>query len=191
MDLEGATWDNELIEALTFIEHSVLQVPFFLMTVMRYISPTLDNIFMDSLNWVDRTYVQKHQSENPKELRAMYYPNLKMYEHAGHAPGGVGAKEGKKNKNPYDVALALVMRYGRRAGISLAIYALSFLPYVGRFVLPAASFYTFNKAVGPQVALPVFGASIFLPRKYLVRFLQSFFSSRSLMRDLVSHPQLV
>ena len=82
--------------------------------------------------------------------------------------------------------MAFLIRYGRRAGISLAIYALSHVPVVGRFVLPAASFYTFNKAVGPQPAVVIFGAGIFLPRRWLVTFLQSYFSSRSLMRELVS-----
>jgi len=43
-DLEGSTWDNEVIEGLSFIEHSVLQAPFFLMTMMRYLTPTLDNM---------------------------------------------------------------------------------------------------------------------------------------------------
>jgi len=90
-----------------------------------------------------------------------------------------------KRRAPTDAALAFLIRFGRRAGISLAIYALSYLPYVGRFVLPAASFYTFNNAVGPIPAAIIFGSGIFLPRRYLVVFLQSYFSSRSLMRELV------
>ena len=69
--------------------------------------------------------------------------------------------------------------------MSLAVYMLSYLPYVGRFVLPAASFYTFNNAVGPIPATIIFGSGVFLPRRYLVVFLQSYFSSRSLMRELV------
>jgi hypothetical protein len=44
MNLENVSWDNELIQALEFIEHSVLQVPLFLMSLMRYITPTLDNL---------------------------------------------------------------------------------------------------------------------------------------------------
>lgn len=70
--------------------------------------------------------------------------------------------------------------------MSLAIYLLSMLPLVGRFVLPAASFYTFNKAVGPVPAVAIFGSGLFLPKRLLVVFLQSYFSSRSLMRELVS-----
>ena len=90
-----------------------------------------------------------------------------------------------KHRKPMDAAIAFLTRFGRRAGISLAIYALSYLPVVGRFVLPAASFYTFNKAVGPVPATVIFGSGIFLPRRYLIVFLQSYFSARSLMRELV------
>lgn len=194
MNLDAAHWDNEVVEGLNFLEHSVLQVPFFLMSLMRYITPTLDEMqenprkfslslidilfrFMGSLYWVDQTYVQKHKSDDPQTLRAMYYPNLRMYSTHG---------DPNSKKSPMDAIIAFLIRYGRRAGISLAVYALSYLPYIGRFVLPAASFYTFNKAVGPKPAAIIFGSSVFLPKRYLVVFLQSYFSSRSLMRELVS-----
>ena len=131
---------------------------------------------MESLRWVDQTYVQKHKSEDPSSLRAMYYPNMRQY--STHGPTAT-------KKTPYDAGVLFLTRYARKAGISLAVFALSYLPYVGRFVLPAASFYTFNKAVGPQPAIIIFGAGIFLPKRYLIMFLQSYFSSRSLMRELV------
>lgn len=131
---------------------------------------------MDSLDWVDRTYLNKHKSEDPSHLRAMYAPNLRMYSQQA---------ESAKKKDPKQAMVAFFMRFGKKAALSLGIYLLSFLPYVGRFVLPAASFYTFNKAVGLQPAVLVFGSSLFLPRRYLVVFLQSYFSSRSLMRELV------
>lgn len=175
-DLQGSTWDEEIIEGVEFIEHSVLQIPFFLMSFMRYLSPTMDQMFMDSLEWVDRTYLNKHKSEDPSHLRAMYAPNLRMY--SQHA-------ETTKKKDPKKAMVAFFMRFGKKAGLSLGIYLLSFVPYVGRFVLPAASFYTFNKSVGLQPAVLVFGSSLFLPKRYLVMFLQSYFSSRSLMRELV------
>ena len=125
--------------------------------------------------------MQKHKSENPTTLRAMYYPNLQLYAAQGDT---------SKQRAPKDAVFAFLLRFGRRAAISLVIYLLSYLPYVGRFVLPAASFYTFNRAVGPVPAMVIFGSGIFLPRRYLVTFLQSYFSSRSLMRELVNSPFL-
>jgi len=43
-ELEKATWDDKVVNGLHFLEAHVLQVPFFLMTIMRYVTPTLDNL---------------------------------------------------------------------------------------------------------------------------------------------------
>lgn len=135
---------------------------------------------MDSLLWVDQTYVQKHQSDNPNNLRAMYHQNLEQY--PTHAPRA----EKEKGKTPLKQAVIMyATKQGRKAAISLAVLALSYVPYAGRFVLPAASFYTFRKSVGTQPAAAIFAASLLFPRKYMVTFLQAYFSSRTLMRELV------
>lgn len=42
--LDNVQWDDSLINGLDFIEEYVLQVPLFMMTMMRYINPTLDNL---------------------------------------------------------------------------------------------------------------------------------------------------
>jgi len=134
---------------------------------------------MDSLRWVDQTYYQKHKTEDPHNLRALYHQNLEQY--PNHAP-----KPQTEKKTPLKQAVIMyATKQGRKAGISLAVLALSYLPYVGRFVLPAASFYTFRKAVGTQPAGAIFVLSLAFPRRYLVTFLQAYFSSRTLMRELV------
>ncbi|ORY67238.1 transmembrane protein UsgS [Pseudomassariella vexata] len=176
MNLDQTSWDENLVNGLELIANHVLQVPLFLMTLMRYITPTLDNMFMDSLQWVDLTYVQKHKEEDPSKLRDMYYQNLRQYK----------LKDGSTHTTSTAEAISLFLyRFGRKAAISLAIFGLSYVPYVGRFVLPAASFYTFNKAVGLGPAAATFGVGVFLPKRYLVIFLQTYFSSRSLMRELL------
>jgi hypothetical protein len=43
--MDGVTWDDKIIRSLNFVEEYVLQVPFFLMALMRYITPTLDNLY--------------------------------------------------------------------------------------------------------------------------------------------------
>lgn len=130
---------------------------------------------MDSLLWVDQTYQQKHQMEDIKNLRPMYHQNLQQYRTADADAHG----------SPRVAILKFLTRFGRRTSISLAMYALSFLPYIGRFILPVVTFYTFNQAVGPVPAGLIFGTGIFLPRRFLIVFLQAYFSSRSLMRELV------
>lgn len=138
--------------------------------------------FMDSLRWVDQTYVQKHKSEDPHNLRAMYHQNLEQY--PAHAPRA----DKEKGKTPLKQAVIIyATKQGRKAAISLAVLALSYIPYVGRFVLPAASFYTFRKSVGTAPAAAIFAGSLLFPRRYMVTFLQAYFSSRTLMRELVSY----
>lgn len=44
VDMDHSTWDESVVDGLHFLEHSVLQVPFFLMTMMRYVTPTLDRM---------------------------------------------------------------------------------------------------------------------------------------------------
>ncbi|EQL29905.1 hypothetical protein BDFG_07589 [Blastomyces dermatitidis ATCC 26199] len=176
IDLEAATWDDKILSRLDFVSTYVLQVPFLLMTLMRYVTPTLDDMFMESLRWVDSTYIQKHKSDNPESLRALYYPYLRMY--STKKDSSTVSSLGSSFKT-------FVTRYGRRTALSLAVYMVSLLPVVGRFVIPAASFYTFNKAVGPIPALVVFGSGLVVPKRILVMFLQSYFSSRSLMRELL------
>ncbi|KAI0969080.1 transmembrane protein UsgS [Xylaria arbuscula] len=175
-NLDKASWDDILVNGLDLLANHVLQIPLFLMTLMRYATPTLDDMFMDSLNWVDQTYVSKHKNENPDHLRDMYYPNLLRYKQ----------KDGSTHsKSSAEAITMFVWRFLRKASISLAVFALSYVPYVGKLVLPAASFYTFNKAVGLGPAAVIFGTGIFLPRRYLVIFLQTYFASRSLTRELL------
>ncbi|KAG0647363.1 hypothetical protein D0Z07_7120 [Hyphodiscus hymeniophilus] len=176
LDFEHATWDDKFVNGLDFIQNYVLQVPFFLMTMMRYITPTLDNMFMDSLAWVDKTYYEKHKGEDTSTLRETYYPNLRQY----------SVRDGSTHTKSTAEAISMfLIRFGKKAGLSLAVFALSYVPIVGRFVLPAASFYTFKSVAGLGPAGIVFGTGIFLPRRYLVIFLQSYFASRSLMRELL------
>jgi hypothetical protein len=40
--LDKVTWDDSLVSGLNFVAEYVLQVPFFLMALMRYVVPTLD-----------------------------------------------------------------------------------------------------------------------------------------------------
>jgi hypothetical protein len=126
MDLESVTWDDDIVSGLEFIENSVLQVPVFLMSAMRYLVPSLDEMFMQSLDWVDRTYLAKHASDDPRTLRALYYPNLRMYGTVRVASHG-GTLSAKV------LVLPFLTRYARRAGISITVYCASFLPVVGRY----------------------------------------------------------
>ncbi|KAK4156833.1 formamidase [Chaetomidium leptoderma] len=177
LSLDRVSWDNTLVNGLGFIEEHVLQAPLFFMSLMRYVTPTLDDLFMSSLRWVDQTYVIKHKNDpDPSQLRAMYYPQLRLYR----------STDGRTHSSSTAESVTLFLyRFARKGALSLTIFGASYLPYVGRLVLPAASFWTFNRAVGLGPASVIFGTGVLLPRRYLVIFLQSYFASRSLMRELL------
>ena len=130
--------------------------------------------FMDSVKWVDTTYYAKHKGEDVSALRKAYYPNLRMY-----------SKRGTRSSS--EALTMFLVRFGKKASISLLAYALSYVPVLGPVVLPAATFWSISQVAGLGPAAIVFGTGIFLPRRYLVILLQAYFSSRSLMRELVSH----
>jgi len=164
VDLGSTQWGNKTLSGLHFIENSVLQLPLFLMSAMRFISPAMDEMFMKSLEWVDHTYMVKHKSDDPMTLRALYYPNIAMYRSQAPTP------ELKGRRSKHHAALVFLKRHAQRAVISLGIYMLTFVPYIGRFVLPAASFYSLNKAIGIEAAAVVFGVGFILPRRWMVMF---------------------
>jgi len=133
---------------------------------------------MDSLGWVDKTYMRKHAEDPASTLRMEYYPNLVQW--------GEHTKGLKEDRDPRKPATEFIARSLKKAGISVAIYGASFLPVVGRFVLPTASFYSLQNAAGVGPAAAVFFIGIFVRRRYVIIFLQAYFASRSLTRELVS-----
>ncbi|RPA86200.1 hypothetical protein BJ508DRAFT_411394 [Ascobolus immersus RN42] len=173
-------WVNNVVSSLDFLERYVLQLPFFLMALMQYITPTLDELFMKSLAWVDQTYLAKHKDDN-HPLRPLYSPSLQQYT-AHHERLDKTSALKKQTKSSFVIFL---QRYARKAGISLAVYICSFVPYLGPLVLPAASFYSFRGAVGVVPAAIIFAIGAFLPKRWMVVGLQSYFASRGLMRELL------
>ncbi|EPS40233.1 hypothetical protein H072_5954 [Dactylellina haptotyla CBS 200.50] len=179
VDLKTASWDDYIITGIRFIERNVLQLPFFLMTLtLRLQSSALDEMFMESLNWVDQTYIKKHSSENPSSLRAPYYQNLVLWEKGArpNEPGGV-VKNKKQNE--------FMVRMAKKGALSLAVYLSSMIPLLGKVVLPAASAFSVHPAVGIGPAVGVFVAGLFVPRKRIVVVLQAYHASRTLMRQLL------
>lgn len=131
---------------------------------------------MQSLQWVDTTYVAKHQHDDPSKLRDLYYPNLCHYSKQ---------REDGASKSKSKALTSFLLRFARKGLLSLLVFVLSYLPLVGQFILPAASFYTFKKSTGLGPACLIFGLGVVLPRRYLVIFLQTYYASRSLMRELL------
>ena len=52
INFEPASWYDSLVDGLDFVQNYVLQLPFFLMSLMRHITPTLDNMYVNSLRTI-------------------------------------------------------------------------------------------------------------------------------------------
>ncbi|KAG0154201.1 hypothetical protein PDIDSM_1581 [Penicillium digitatum] len=153
INMEHAVWDDKLLDGLEFMSN-----------------------FMQSIQWVDTTYIQKHKTEDPHHLRSLYYPNLAQY----------STKGGSSVSQPFPQALkSFFSRYSKKFGMLLGIYILSMVVVIGRFVMPAASFFTFRSLVGSTPAAVIFGVGLMLPKEHIVTFLHTYYASRSLMRELL------
>ncbi|KAK6331750.1 hypothetical protein TWF718_002292 [Orbilia javanica] len=192
VDLKTQSWDDWIIKGLRFLEKNVLQIPFFLMTlIIRLQRDALDEMFMESLSWVDQTYLQKHQNENPSTLRPPYHQTLILYPKHSHPPSHKSASSSSQSKGS-KLAAAIAQKQTvfikqmlKKGLISLGVYISSLLPFAGAFVLPAASAWSVHPAVGIGPALGVFVAGLFVPRKHMVIVLQAYHASRSLVRTLL------
>lgn len=147
------------------------------MTVIRHAYPKpLDDLFMQSLAWSDKMYVDKHaQDDKTKQpLRPLYYKSLSLYgRHSTHSLGGFSK---------------FVRRTAKRLLIGVIVYVLSLLPLVGRFVFPAAGFYSLYRALGEDLVLAavVGGLGLLLfPKRTYVILVQGWLSSRALTRELL------
>lgn len=87
-----------------------------------------------SLRWVDTTYVEKHQHENPATLRPMYYDNLRKY--PTRAPRHQNGKGGPAKQSAWESFLKVmngyVKRYSKRIAIGMGVYLISQEPHIGK-----------------------------------------------------------
>jgi hypothetical protein len=61
VNFEAATWDDKVVSGIDFVERSVLQIPFLMMSLMRYITPTLDEMYVTVPTETSGKYLKKLQ----------------------------------------------------------------------------------------------------------------------------------
>ena len=69
---------------------------------------------MQSIQWVDATYIQKHKAEDPNKLRSLYYPNLVQYPTSGAAVNRQGPRAQK-------ALMSFFNRYAKKVGMMLGV----------------------------------------------------------------------
>lgn len=174
----GQTTDLQFaIDTCQFMEDFVLNIDFFLILVVRYTRPEMDELFLSSLQYVDDVYKTKHP-----EATKQYYAPLQNY------TGGEIQEE--------STSLELLLKdrrfrkflqgHIRRSAITLALYMLSGSPVIGPFVLPVATFYSLNQVAGTPTAITAFCFAFAATPEYTVMFLSTFWGGRCLVNELLS-----
>jgi hypothetical protein len=163
---------------VNFIEHHVLALPFLIMTILRQIYPRpLDDLFMQSLQWSDKLYTEKHAKDNPstRSMRPLYSTALDLYAR-------------NPNSESRQSFTKFVRRTVKRLALGLMLYLLSFVPGVGRLVFPAAGFYSLYRALGEDLILAAVVGGIgllFFPQKTYAILIHGWLSTRALTRELL------
>ncbi|RUS17020.1 hypothetical protein BC937DRAFT_90530 [Endogone sp. FLAS-F59071] len=161
---DNSRLDSFLSFADDIVRDGIMSVPLVGVLFIRYLYPKpLDDLFMDSIRFVD-------EKEALPEGRKPYAPAL--------------AKYGFKI-DYWGNFLQYLKRTFKRLRLSLFVYTLTFLPLVGRFVVPIASAYTVIGSLGLYVGLTVGVCSLILPSAYSITILSSLFAMRGLTRELL------
>ncbi|KAI5793735.1 hypothetical protein DFH27DRAFT_567113 [Peziza echinospora] len=220
-------WAPQVLSGIRFFEESVLQVPLFVMSLMRHFVPTLDEVFMLSLQWADVGLVKKHiigkpahisssadekgnviigklgegvqfldEGKNKSEVQVpedigkrLYYPTLSALTPNPNPPLITRPHSAASVRPPQGSPLKkFLFRSLKKAGLSLAIYVLTFLPFpLGGMVVPLSTLYSLHKFLGLAPAVAVSLVSyILLPKSTGILLLQTYFASRHLVNDLLS-----
>lgn len=164
------------LRLVNFIEHHVLALPFLIMTTLRHIYPQpLDELFMQSLEWTDRIYTEKHARDDKSTLRPLYHKTLSLY---------------ARSSSPRSTQRfsKFVRRTIKRLLLGIVLLFLSLIPGIGKSVYPAAGFYSLYRALGEDLFLAaiVSGLGLLLfPKRVYIILIQGWLSSRALTRELL------
>ncbi|KAK9367509.1 hypothetical protein V1509DRAFT_626155 [Lipomyces kononenkoae] len=207
---EASARAAKLINGIDFIQGSVINLSGLLIGLMRYLRPEMDEMFMESLRFIDKVYFKMHPEKaisseaitrsnttvaqtgsETTPCASRFYTPLSLYTtssaqilSASRASSASASAE-KEYIPMSNNAAKFISRYFRRSILSVAIYFLSLIPYLGKIVLQIVSFYSFRKTVGIGPAIMVFSVAAFMPKSWLTIFLASYWGSRSLVRELL------
>jgi hypothetical protein len=148
------------------------------MTVLRHIYPKpLDDLFMKSLEWSDKIYLEKHSHDDKTKhpLRPIYSKTLSLYARNSSA-------------NSVKGFTLFLRRTAKRFVLGIVLYFLSLVPVVGRLVFPTAGFYSLYRSLGEDLLLAAVVGSVGLllfPKRTFVILVHGWLGSRALTRELL------
>ncbi|KAF9417654.1 hypothetical protein BGZ94_009915 [Podila epigama] len=172
-------------------------IPLLGLLFLRYLYPQpLDDIFIEGLEYSDYLLLQEH--EHAKAQKAQSHLTPKSAE-SPSSPSEASTSV-MDYRGPFTPALLAypyrvrhwqemwryIRRTWRRLKWGLLFLVLSWLPVIGRFAFPVASFISTIQSIGSKPLAVVFAvASFLLPRSVSIYLLKGFFGCRALTRELL------
>ncbi|RHZ49347.1 hypothetical protein Glove_522g16 [Diversispora epigaea] len=166
--------DHDFLENTnSWLINHVFNLPFLGLLFIRYIYPeTLDSLFIESLRNIDFVYIKNHKEEDEDELRPPYASALERYDYGF---------------NHWQETKQYLIRTGNQLKKVIAVYFLSLLPFVGGFVYPIASAFALVNSLGyvPAIIVGILMSITPGTKSFAIIFLETLYSSRALMRELL------
>ncbi|KAI8645149.1 hypothetical protein BD408DRAFT_412330 [Parasitella parasitica] len=154
--------DRALESANRFVRELVASVPLLALLFMRYVYPKpLDDLFMESLRYLDSIHPDRAPYASilaQQRFKRRYWVDMRDY----------------------------LSRTWKKVRLGLLLLLLSMIPFVGKFVFPAAGAYTTYKALGKTQGIAVGICFFFLPRWATMKLVRALIGMRSLMRELLA-----
>lgn len=140
--------DHHAVNATLTLSHAILHdlisaLPFVLLLFMRYVYPQpLDNLFMESLVFVDKQYHQGHRAALPsKQLKRDHATKPSRTQHKTPLNELTFSQRlvmQKKRSRHWQNLKDSGARTWKKVRLGLLLGTLSMVPYFGAFVFPAA-----------------------------------------------------
>lgn len=169
--------------ALKDFQFNVLNISAFVVSLSQYFSRDLDDLFLASLGFIDSVYVSKH----PDNSSHQYHDNLvaltdiDLEQHSVQSFFDV-----VKSKYASSREFSLFLRKHLNNLIStIVLFVLIKIPFVGPVCLGLITFLSLNDKLGTVRSLTVFCLLISVPNQYSALFLNTYWGSRSMIRDLL------
>ncbi|KAG0214510.1 hypothetical protein BGX28_001964 [Mortierella sp. GBA30] len=165
-------------------------VPLLGLLFLRYMYPQpLDDIFVDALMYSDHLLIQEH--EHAKQVQARNptgvdpnSPAIYVMDHRGPFTPALLAYPYKVRH--WQEMWRYMRRTWKRLKWALLFLVLSWIPILGRFAFPVASFLSTIQSIGSKPLAIVFAVTSFLlPRSLSIYLLKGFFGCRALTRELL------
>lgn len=170
----------DLASFLKGLQFNVLNISVFVVSASRFFTKDLDYLFLASLEFIDSVYILKHPDRTSQQYHANLVALSTNEKYTGFSLNLLQAKYSSSGE-----FAVFIQRHIRNGLSNLAVYLLCKIPVVGSVVLGFISFLSLNSKIGTIRALAIFGTLQLLPKYYAVKFLTTYWGSRSMVHDLL------